>query len=163
MNVESKMKLNEARLLKTRLQVITFTLSQVWRAECVSVSAGIPQMAIITHIDEACGETEKDLRNVYKSKHLKKKVSLLTQEELNSWKKRRRQDQKQRWGAGGENSELTRLDAEQVWRRAEGKTGWRGAPKTLKHNPLHDKQTCIEAPQNTHEYKYTSNTTTSLI
>ncbi|KAM4560695.1 interferon-induced protein 44-like [Fundulus diaphanus] len=35
---------------------------------------GIPQMAMMTHIDEACGETEKDLRNVYKSKHLRKKM-----------------------------------------------------------------------------------------
>ncbi|XP_017163748.1 interferon-induced protein 44-like [Poecilia reticulata] len=35
---------------------------------------GIPQMAMMTHIDEACGETERDLRNVYKSKHLRKKM-----------------------------------------------------------------------------------------
>ncbi|XP_014858184.1 PREDICTED: interferon-induced protein 44-like [Poecilia mexicana] len=35
---------------------------------------GIPQMAILTHIDEACGETERNLRNVYKSTYLKKKM-----------------------------------------------------------------------------------------
>ncbi|XP_035985882.1 interferon-induced protein 44-like [Fundulus heteroclitus] len=34
----------------------------------------IPQMAIVTNIDAACGEIEKDLKNVYKSKHLKKKI-----------------------------------------------------------------------------------------
>ncbi|XP_008401137.1 interferon-induced protein 44-like, partial [Poecilia reticulata] len=36
---------------------------------------GIPQMAILTHIDSACGVTEKNLRNVYRSKHLKKKMT----------------------------------------------------------------------------------------
>ncbi|XP_038161029.1 interferon-induced protein 44-like isoform X2 [Cyprinodon tularosa] len=35
---------------------------------------GIPQMALMTHIDDACEKTEKNLRNVYKSKHLKKKM-----------------------------------------------------------------------------------------
>uniref|UniRef100_A0A3P9PUT3 Interferon-induced protein 44-like n=1 Tax=Poecilia reticulata TaxID=8081 RepID=A0A3P9PUT3_POERE len=35
---------------------------------------GIPHMAMMTHIDEACGEIEKDLRNVYKSKYVRKKM-----------------------------------------------------------------------------------------
>ncbi|XP_023193312.1 uncharacterized protein LOC102225563 [Xiphophorus maculatus] len=35
---------------------------------------GIPQLAILTHIDAACEETETNLRNVYRSKHLKKKM-----------------------------------------------------------------------------------------
>uniref|UniRef100_A0A668VTH6 G domain-containing protein n=1 Tax=Oreochromis aureus TaxID=47969 RepID=A0A668VTH6_OREAU len=35
----------------------------------------IPQLAIVTKIDEACGETEKDLKNVYLSKHVKNKMA----------------------------------------------------------------------------------------
>ncbi|MEQ2224671.1 hypothetical protein ILYODFUR_009820 [Ilyodon furcidens] len=35
---------------------------------------GIPQMAVMTHIDAACGEIQKDLKNVYRSRHLQKKM-----------------------------------------------------------------------------------------
>nr|XP_046259639.1 interferon-induced protein 44-like isoform X2 [Scatophagus argus] len=39
---------------------------------------GIPQMGVITNIDAACPETEQNLHNVYTSKHLQKKMKVIS-------------------------------------------------------------------------------------
>ncbi|MEQ2206357.1 hypothetical protein XENOCAPTIV_028395, partial [Xenoophorus captivus] len=54
-------------------QIKSSVLEKMSRVRETASDLGIPQMAMMTHIDEACGETEKNLRNVYKSKHLRKK------------------------------------------------------------------------------------------
>uniref|UniRef100_A0A4W6DRG4 G domain-containing protein n=1 Tax=Lates calcarifer TaxID=8187 RepID=A0A4W6DRG4_LATCA len=38
----------------------------------------IPQVCILTHIDEACGITESNLKNVYHSKYIKRKIEELS-------------------------------------------------------------------------------------
>uniref|UniRef100_A0A4W6DRD7 G domain-containing protein n=1 Tax=Lates calcarifer TaxID=8187 RepID=A0A4W6DRD7_LATCA len=38
------------------------------------VLTGIPQVCILTHIDEACGITESNLKDVYHSKYIKRKM-----------------------------------------------------------------------------------------
>uniref|UniRef100_A0AAV2J9H5 G domain-containing protein n=1 Tax=Knipowitschia caucasica TaxID=637954 RepID=A0AAV2J9H5_KNICA len=41
---------------------------------------GIPQIAVGTHIDEICDQIEKDVKNVYMSKSLKKKMEMFSTE-----------------------------------------------------------------------------------
>ncbi|MEQ2268579.1 hypothetical protein XENORESO_005655 [Xenotaenia resolanae] len=55
-------------------QITSSVLEKMSRVRETASDLGIPQMAMMTHIDEACGETQKNLRNVYKSKHLRKKM-----------------------------------------------------------------------------------------
>uniref|UniRef100_A0A3P9DTB7 G domain-containing protein n=1 Tax=Maylandia zebra TaxID=106582 RepID=A0A3P9DTB7_9CICH len=45
-----------------------------WRKMNDIRAAEIPQIAILTQIDEACPEVQKDIKNAYRSKHLKKLV-----------------------------------------------------------------------------------------
>ncbi|XP_035990895.1 interferon-induced protein 44 isoform X1 [Fundulus heteroclitus] len=56
-------------------QIKSSVLEKMKNVRETASELGIPQMAMMTHIDEACGETEKDLKNVYKSRYLKKKMT----------------------------------------------------------------------------------------
>ncbi|KAE8277459.1 hypothetical protein D5F01_LYC24603 [Larimichthys crocea] len=63
--------------------VVSATTSNILSAETVTKmrqvrlaarDMGIPQLAILTKIDEACPEVSADIKNVYRSKYLKEKM-----------------------------------------------------------------------------------------
>ncbi|XP_034383135.1 interferon-induced protein 44-like isoform X1 [Cyclopterus lumpus] len=52
----------------------------IWAIREEASELGIPQVAIFTKIDELCPEIQKDVRNVYKSKILKKAMQRFSEE-----------------------------------------------------------------------------------
>ncbi|XP_015240213.1 PREDICTED: interferon-induced protein 44-like [Cyprinodon variegatus] len=55
-------------------QINASVLQKMKKVRETASELGIPQIGLMTHIDSACGEIEKDLKNVYRSKHLQKKI-----------------------------------------------------------------------------------------
>uniref|UniRef100_A0A3Q2C9D4 Interferon-induced protein 44-like n=1 Tax=Cyprinodon variegatus TaxID=28743 RepID=A0A3Q2C9D4_CYPVA len=55
-------------------QINASVLQKMKKVRETASEQGIPQIGLMTHIDSACNEINKDLKNVYRSKHLYKKM-----------------------------------------------------------------------------------------
>ncbi|XP_045897801.1 interferon-induced protein 44-like [Micropterus dolomieu] len=55
-------------------QMNKITVEKIWNIRQEASHLGIPQVAILTRIDEACPKIKQDLKNVYRSKSLKEKM-----------------------------------------------------------------------------------------
>ncbi|XP_045917399.1 interferon-induced protein 44-like [Micropterus dolomieu] len=64
----------------TMSQMTDLTIEKIRNVRLEASHLGIPQVAILTRIDEACPEIKQDLKNVYRSKFLKEKMEQFSAE-----------------------------------------------------------------------------------
>ncbi|XP_029996429.1 interferon-induced protein 44-like isoform X4 [Sphaeramia orbicularis] len=71
-------KMNQEASSASKVHSLEDIMKKMRKVRLEASDMGIPQMAILTNIDEACPEVDADLRNVYRSKHVKKQMEVLS-------------------------------------------------------------------------------------